>query len=66
MSTQHTLDIKEERNRISHSKGKITKDNRVFPSIKEIPREMIHLQKLGLRMSRSLGHLTLSKYGGKI
>merc|ERR1712137_140732 len=66
MSEDHSLNRKEERNRIFLKKGKIVgqiKNRRVIPSVNDYSQEDISKHKLALNMSRSLGHLILSNYG---
>ena len=68
MSLDHSLERRDERNRILRCKGKIlftnNKMRRVIPSTEDYPQAEITTKQLALGMSRSLGHLILCKYGG--
>ena len=68
LTVDHTLERREERNRIIQSKGKILFTNnklrRVIPSTQDYSQKDITEKQLALGMSRSLGHLILGRYGG--
>ena len=68
MSSDHSLQRTDERDRIAKTKGRLIAGSkgqrRVIPAPEEIPRQEVIDKKLALAMSRSLGHKILSQYGG--
>lgn len=65
-SVDHNLERQDEIERIGKSNGVIVERlyvKRVTPSRDEFSEEAITKQRLALNMSRSLGHVTLGRFG---